>query len=73
MDAAERMAGKIAANAPVGVRAVKKVANLSVGIPLDEATRLDTPLFGGCFATNDQKQAMAAFLDKRKPEPFTGS
>ena len=73
MDAAMRMAEKIAFNSPIGVRAVKFVANSSVGLPLIEAAGLEAPLFGECFDTNDQKQAMGAFLEKRKPEPFTGS
>ena len=72
MDSAKRMAGKIAANAPVGVRAVKKVANNCVGLTLNDATRIESRLFGECFATNDQKQAMTAFVEKKKPEPFTG-
>jgi len=72
IDAAVAMAEKIAANAPAGVRAVKKVANGSVGLTLDKSTRLEAALFGECFATADQKQAMAAFMEKRKPEPFTG-
>jgi len=73
MDEALQMAEKIAANAPVGVRAAKMVANASVGMSLEKATRLESMLFGACFVTKDQKQAMAAFVEKRKPEPFTGT
>jgi len=72
MGAAMQMAEKIASNAPVAVRAIKKIANGSVGVPLCESTRLESPLFGECFATGDQKQAMAAFMEKKKPAPFTG-
>jgi enoyl-CoA hydratase len=73
MDAAMQMAEIITANAPLGVRAAKKVANDSIGLTLDSANRLEAKLFGSCFATNDQKQAMAAFVEKRKSDPFTGS
>jgi len=73
MEAAGQMAAKIASNAPVGVRAAKKVANDSVGLTLDKATRLECALFGECFNTQDQKEAMTAFVEKRKPAPFTGS
>ena len=73
MDAALKMAERISANAPFGVRAVKKIANLSVGETLVNAARMESRIFGECFATADQKQAMAAFAEKRKPEPFTGS
>jgi enoyl-CoA hydratase len=27
-------------------------------------------LFGGCFETADQREAMTAFVEKRKPAPF---
>jgi enoyl-CoA hydratase len=70
--AAKQMAERIAANAPLGVRAAKKVANDSIGLTMDKASHLESRLFGECFATDDQKQAMAAFLEKKKPEPFTG-
>ena len=73
METALRMAGKIAANAPVAVRAAKKTANESLGLSLSEAARLETEPFAACFATRDQKQAMAAFSEKRKPEPFEGT
>ncbi|MCL2408924.1 MAG: enoyl-CoA hydratase-related protein [Oscillospiraceae bacterium] len=72
MDAAMRMAEKISANSPMGVWAAKVVANSSVGMPLTKAAGLETPLFGECFGTTDQKQAMTAFVEKRKPEPFAG-
>lgn len=70
--AARDMAQKIAANAPFGVRAAKKVANDSVGLTLEKATRTECDLFGQCFATEDQKEGMTAFLEKRKPAPYTG-
>jgi len=72
MDEAMRMAEKIASNAPFAVKAIKQIANESVGVPLVKASRTEARLFGDCFATGDQKQAMKAFLDKKKPEAFTG-
>lgn len=71
-DKAQEMAGKIAANAPFGVRAVKKMANESVGLLLSEATRRESEIFGACFETQDQKEGMTAFVEKRKHEPYTG-
>ncbi|MCC8193094.1 MAG: enoyl-CoA hydratase/isomerase family protein [Deltaproteobacteria bacterium] len=73
MPAAVAMAEKIAANAPVGVAATKRIANASIGMTLEESYRLELEAFGGCFKTNDQKMAMTAFVEKRKPEPFTGN
>lgn len=66
------LAGKIAANAPMGVRAVKKVANAAAGMTLAEARGLEEESFARCFGTQDQKVAMTAFVNKEKPGPFTG-
>ena len=71
--AASEMADKIAANAPIGVRAAKKIANDSIGLTLNDSTRLEVELFARCYASNDQKQAMSAFVEKKKPEPFTAT
>ena len=38
---------------------------------LDRAGRFEADLFGLCFATDDQKEGMQAFLDKR-PAKFSG-
>lgn len=73
MPAAVAMAEKIAANAPVGVRATKEIANASIGLTLKDSYRSELKAFGDCFKTRDQKMAMTAFVEKRKPEPFTGS
>uniref|UniRef100_S0DG09 Putative 3-hydroxybutyryl-CoA dehydratase n=1 Tax=termite gut metagenome TaxID=433724 RepID=S0DG09_9ZZZZ len=67
------MAGKIAKNAPVAVRAAKKVVNLSVGKTLSASVCLEAKPFASCFKTQDQKEAMNAFLEKRKHAPFTGA
>ncbi len=72
MPAAVAMAEKIAANAPVGVQGTKRIANASIGMTLEESYRLELKAFGDCFKTNDQKMAMTAFVEKRKPDPFTG-
>jgi len=72
MEAALKMAGKIARNAPVGVRGAKRVANESVGMTLADATRLEVNAFADCFKTADMREAMSAFVEKRKPEPFQG-
>ena len=66
------MAAKISANAPFAVKAIKKIINESIGLQLLETYRQERSLFAECFGTQDQKMAMAAFTEKRKPDPFTG-
>jgi enoyl-CoA hydratase len=70
MDEACKLADKIAANAPIGVRAAKKAVNHATEASIDEGLETEAVLFGNCFETTDQLNAMSAFLDKKKPEPF---
>ncbi len=72
MTGAMAMAEKIAANAPVAVREAKKVFKDAIGLTLLQARRLERESFGHCFTTSDQRMAMNAFIEKRKPEPFAG-
>ena len=37
---------------------------------IDDGIALENELFAMCFATEDQKEGMGAFLEKRKHEPF---
>lgn len=70
MEEAEKLAGKIARNAPIAVRATKKAINDGMQTDLDSGIAIEAEQFGGCFETADQKNAMGAFLEKRKPDPF---
>ncbi len=70
MDAAKKLAGKIAKNAPIAVRNSKAAMNEGIEVTMDEAIDVECKHFGGCFETADQKEGMAAFLEKRKHEPF---
>lgn len=70
LPAAEKMAAAIAANAPIAVRATKKAVNDGLQVDMDQAIVIEEKLFGSCFETEDQKNGMTAFLEKRKPEPF---
>lgn len=70
MDAALKMASRIAGNAPVAVRACKKAINDGLQVDIDSAIVIEEKLFGSCFATQDQKDGMAAFLNKTKVEKF---
>lgn len=70
MPAAEKLAETIAKNAPIAVRACKQAINEGLELPMDEAIVLEEKLFGSCFETEDQKEGMGAFLEKRKHEPY---
>lgn len=67
MEEALRMAGEIAANAPLAVRLAKEEINRGIQADIDTAAAIEMGLFGICFATADQKEGMGAFLEKRKP------
>ncbi|MEG1432226.1 MULTISPECIES: enoyl-CoA hydratase-related protein [Eubacterium] len=71
MPAALKLAGKIAKNAPIAVRNCKKAINDGLEVGMDDAIVIEEKLFGDCFESADQKEGMAAFLEKRKHEPFT--
>ncbi len=66
MPAALQMAESICANAPVAVAYAKKCINEEYDLPADEAVAFENKLFGKCFATEDQKAGMQAFLTKGK-------
>lgn len=70
MTQAEKMASRIAGNAPIAVRACKKAVNDGLQVDMDAAVVVEEKLFGSCFETQDQKNAMAAFVEKRKHDPF---
>ena len=70
MEQAEKMAARIAGNAPIAVRACKKAINDGLKVDMDAAVAVEEKLFGSCFETQDQKNAMTAFVEKRKHDPF---
>ena len=68
--AAEKLAGQIAANAPIAVRACKAAINAGLDGTIAEGVCIEEKQFGSCFQTKDQQEGMGAFLEKRKHEPF---
>lgn len=65
-DAALEAARGIATLGPVAVRLCKRAIHENADGPLDSAQAAERTLFGLCFATADQKEGMAAFLEKRQ-------
>ena len=68
MDKALEMAQAIATKAPLAVQKAKQSINEGYDLNADQAIELENRLFGECFATTDQKEGMAAFLEKRRPD-----
>lgn len=73
MPATKKMAAQIAANGPIAVRACKKLVNDGLQVDIDQAIVLEEKAFGSMFATNDQKEGMGAFVEKRKEKHFTNT
>jgi len=61
-------AKKIAGFGALSTIANKEAVNAAFETPLNEGLRLERRLFYSLFATEDQKEGMAAFIAKRPPE-----
>ena len=71
LDRALELAGRIAALPPLAIRAAKASVNAAAERPLSEGLAAEQAAFFGLFATADQKEGMAAFVEKRSPR-WTG-
>jgi enoyl-CoA hydratase len=63
--AAKEMAGKILANGPIACRYALEAVRSGLEMPLSEGLLLEATLFGLCASTEDTKEGMTAFLEKR--------
>jgi len=68
MDAAMALAKTIAKNAPIAVRFSKEAINRGMQTDIDTAIAIENDLFALCFSTEDQKEGMKAFFEKRPAE-----
>ncbi|GAB4421628.1 MAG: enoyl-CoA hydratase [Anaerolineales bacterium] len=68
LDEALKLAEEIAARAPLAVRAGKQAVNAAFETSLSDGLDVEMDLFYKLFSTQDQKEGMAAFIEKRKPE-----
>ena len=62
------LAGKVASMPRLAVQAAKAAINAAQSLPLDEGLRYERDRFAALFATEDQREGMVAFLEKRTPE-----
>ena len=62
-EAAREMAAQYATGPAVALRAAKQAIDDGLELDLDAALRLETSLFAGLFATEDQRTGMSSFLE----------
>ena len=68
MPVCEEIAAKIASKAPIAVAMAKTCINKGDHVDLHTGCALEAEAFGGCCGTEDQKEGMRAFLEKRPAE-----
>ncbi|MEM9317757.1 MAG: enoyl-CoA hydratase [Pseudomonadota bacterium] len=68
MEEARAAADKIAEKSALTVIAIKEAVNRAQEVPLREGLLYERRLFHALFATEDQSEGMAAFLEKREPQ-----
>ena len=67
MDEAKALAESCIKNAPAALRYAKACIDRGMQTDIDTGIAIENELFAMCFATEDQKEGMKAFLEKRKP------
>ena len=65
LDETLKTAEAIAAMPPLAAMAAKEMVNAAFEIPLGQGIRFERRLFHGLFGTEDQKEGMNAFVEKR--------
>ena len=68
LEEAVRTAAKIASMSRPIAMMVKESVNAAYEVPLSQGVRLERRLFQATFGTNDQKEGMKAFVEKRDPD-----
>ncbi|UYP46680.1 3-hydroxypropionyl-coenzyme A dehydratase [Candidatus Lokiarchaeum ossiferum] len=71
METAIALAQKILRQGPIAVRCAKRAIDQGMNTTLDNGLKIENDQFTRCYATNDQREGMSAFLEKRKAN-FTG-
>jgi len=68
VEAALKLAAKLASLPPIALRSAKQVVNQGQSMELKLGIDLEAMAWANLFATEDQKEGMRAFIQKRKPE-----
>jgi enoyl-CoA hydratase len=66
MDYVYNLAGRIVSRGKIAVNFCKDAVNEGMQTDIDRAMTIEADLFGMCFATEDQKEGMNAFLHKTR-------
>ncbi|MBC8591226.1 short-chain-enoyl-CoA hydratase [Wansuia hejianensis] len=61
------LANRIACKGQIAVRLAKTAINRGMETDIETGMSIERELFGQCFSTEDQKEGMRAFLEKRSP------
>lgn len=68
MDTCKKMAQRILKNGSLAITLAKQAINLGVEMDLNSGIQLESNQFGLTFSSQDQKEGMNAFIEKRKAE-----
>lgn len=68
MDEAFKVAKTIASKAPISIGLVKQAINAAEDVPLNAGMAYEAEVYSTAFKTEDRKEGLTAFLEKRQPE-----
>uniref|UniRef100_A0A1B6DFI9 Probable enoyl-CoA hydratase, mitochondrial n=1 Tax=Clastoptera arizonana TaxID=38151 RepID=A0A1B6DFI9_9HEMI len=68
LNEAIKLAEKISSHSPLIIQMCKESVNTAFETSLQEGLRYEKKMFYGSFATDDRKEGMAAFIEKRSPK-----
>jgi enoyl-CoA hydratase len=71
MAKAEEFAAKIAENGPLAVRKIKEAVMRGLGLPIEEAYKIEGRAVAEVMASEDAREGPLAFMERRPPK-FTG-
>ena len=72
MEETMKVAGALALKSSSVLRSIKRVIDCGADVDLRSGCALEAESFGVCFGTEDMREGVTAFLEKRKPQ-FKGS
>jgi len=67
MDEAMKLANQLAEGPSYGLRMSKRILGMSLDLSWDELLRLEALVQADCYTTEDSKEAVSAFIEKRPP------